>query len=99
MRRKKKMGRCRAGPFSFEVRPVETTSTLESLLVRGAKRLTGHQRRLFIAEVTLEVCDSSPRKAERRFGWGRETVAKGLHELKHGMRCLENLAARARPRF
>jgi hypothetical protein len=86
--------------FFFEVRAVETTGKrLESLLVRGAKRLTGHQRRLFIAEVTQTMCGGSPRQAERRFGWGRETVAKGLQELKHGVRCLENFSARARPRF
>jgi len=56
------------------------------LLVRGAERLTGHQRRLFIAEVALEMCAGNPRQAERRFGWGRETVAKGLCELRPGVR-------------
>jgi Rhodopirellula transposase DDE domain len=71
----------------------------ESLLRQGADRLKGHQRRLFLAEVTLKLCDGNARKAERRFGWGRETVSKGLHELQQGMRCLENFAARARPRL
>ena len=77
----------------------DSSERLESLLVRGAERLTGHQRRLFLAEVTLEMCEGNPRKAERRFGWGRETVAKGLQEFKHGVRCLENFAARGRPRL
>ena len=77
----------------------DSSKRLEALLVRGAERLTGYQRRLFIAEVTQDVCASNPRKAERRFGWGRETVAKGLQELKHGVRCLEDFAARGRPRF
>ncbi len=71
----------------------------ESLLQRGADRLTGFQRRLFMADVALELCDGSARKAERRFGWGRETVAKGLHELQQGVRCLENFSARGRPRM
>jgi hypothetical protein len=71
----------------------------EALLRAAAKRLTGHQRRLFLAEVTLQLCDGNPRQAERRFGWGRDTVAKGLHELQGGVRCLENFAARARPRW
>jgi hypothetical protein len=70
----------------------------ESLLRQGADRLKGHERRLFMAEVTLKLCDGNARKAERRFGWGRETVSKGLHELQQGVRCLENFAARARPR-
>jgi len=70
----------------------------ESLLRQGADRLKGHERRLFMAEVTLKRCEGNARKAERRFGWGRETVRKGLHELQQGIRCLENFAARARPR-
>jgi hypothetical protein len=71
----------------------------ESLLRRGADRLKGHERRLFMAEVTLKLCDGKARMAERRFNWGRETVAKGLHELQQGVRCLENFAARGRPRL
>ena len=71
----------------------------ESLLRQGADRLKGHERRLFMAEVTLKLCDGNPRKAERRFNWGRETVAKGLHELQQGVRCLENFVARGRPRL
>jgi len=71
----------------------------DALLLAAAKRLKGHQRRLFLAEVTLQLCDGNPRQAERRFGWGRDTVSKGLHELQQGIRCLENFAARARPRW
>ena len=71
----------------------------ESLLQQGAHRLKGHERRLFMAEVALKLCAGNTRKAERRFGWGRETVAKGLHELQQGVRCLENFSARGRPRL
>jgi hypothetical protein len=70
----------------------------DALLRAGARRLTGFQRRLFLAEVAIELCEGRARKAERRFGWGRETVEKGLHELQHGMRCLEDFAARGRQR-
>ena len=71
----------------------------DGLLLAAAKRLKGHQRRLFLAEVTLELCAGNARQAERRFGWGRDTISKGLHELQQGVRCLENFAARARPRW
>jgi hypothetical protein len=71
----------------------------DALIQAGAKRLRGHQRRLFMAEVTLEVCAGNARQAERRFGWGRQTVSKGLHELQSGIRCLENFSARGRPRW
>jgi Rhodopirellula transposase DDE domain len=70
----------------------------EELIRTGAHRLTGLQRRLFQAEVCLALCEGSPRQAERRFGWGRETLQKGLHEYHSGLHCLENFAARGRHR-
>src|SRR5271157_6240150 len=71
----------------------------DALLQAAAKRLRSHQRRLFLAEVTLQLCAGNPRQAERRFGWGRQTIAKGLQELHQGIRCLENFGARGRPRW
>jgi len=70
----------------------------DALIRSGARRLTGYQRRLFQAEAATVLCGGCARQAERRFGWGRETVEKGLHEQQHGMRCLENFAARGRQR-
>jgi hypothetical protein len=70
----------------------------DALIRSGARRLTGYQRRLFQAEVATELCGGSPRRAERHFGWGRDTVEKGLHEWHTGMRCRENFAARGRKR-
>src|SRR5882757_11001524 len=75
-----------------------TTDSIDALLRSGARRLTGYQRRLFQAGVATELCGGSARLAERRFGWGRETVEKGLHESHRGVRCLENFAARGRRR-
>jgi transposase len=77
----------------------DSKSPSDTLLQRGAQRLKGHQRRLFLAEVTRDLCGGNARKAERRFGWGRETITQGLHELQSGIRCLENFAARRRPRW
>jgi hypothetical protein len=71
----------------------------DALLQAGVRRLRGHQRRLFMAEVTQELCGGSARQAERRFGWGRGTVTKGLHELAHGIRCQDNFSGRGRPRW
>src|SRR3954449_10700201 len=70
----------------------------DDLIRSAARRLTGYQRRLFQAEVAQALCGGCPRQAERRFGWGRDTVAKGLHEQQHGLRCLEDFAARGRQR-
>jgi hypothetical protein len=76
----------------------ESRERLDTLIRSGARRLTGYQRRLFQAEVATELCGGSPRLAERRFGWGRDTVEKGLHELRSGMRCRENFAAKGSKR-
>ena len=66
----------------------------DSLIRSAAQRLKGHQRRLFQAEVANALCGGSPRAAERRFGWGRDCVAMGLHEAGSGIRGVENFAAK-----
>lgn len=76
----------------------DSVAPYDALIRSGARRLTGYQRRLFQAEVATVLCGGNARQAERRFGWGRDTVAKGLHELHLGVRCLENFAARGRQR-
>ncbi|MDD5035410.1 MAG: hypothetical protein PHE55_11710 [Methylococcaceae bacterium] len=70
---------------------MEGTQNHDALLVSGARRSTGWRRREFIAEVTRELCDGNPRLAERRFGWGRETVRKGLHEWDYQVHLVEHL--------
>jgi hypothetical protein len=76
-----------------------TQEVYDGLLVVAAKELTGYQRRRFIAEVTLRLCDGNTRCSEERFGWGRGTAAKGLRERATGIRCLENFAAKGRQRM
>jgi predicted Fe-S protein YdhL (DUF1289 family) len=76
----------------------DSVAQYDALIRSGARRLTGYQRRLFQAEVATALCGGCARHAERRFGWGRDTVEKGLHELKSGLRCVENFAARGRQR-
>ena len=74
------------------------TCPLDDLVRSAARRLTGFQRRSFMAEVAARLCGGSARKAERRFGWGRGTVEEGLREAGAGIRCVENFSARGRPR-
>src|SRR3954452_233296 len=76
----------------------DSIERLDALIRSGASRLTGYRRRSFQAEVAVELCGGNARQAERRFGWGRETVEKGLQERHHGVRCLEHFAARGRQR-
>jgi hypothetical protein len=74
-----------------------TPDRSDLMIAHAAKALTGCKRRQFIAEVTMTLCDGSPRRSEERFGWGRATAEKGLRERATGIRCLENFAARRRP--
>jgi hypothetical protein len=74
------------------------TEPLDDLIRSAARRLKGHQRRLYVAEVATRLCGGSARRAERRFGWGRGTVDTGLHEAQRGIRCVENFPAKARKR-
>lgn len=74
-----------------------TLDDSDRLIVVAAKALTGHKRRLFIAEVTLTLCAGNCRCSEERFGWGRATAEQGLRERAAGVRCLENFAGRRRP--
>lgn len=53
----------------------------DDLLIETAQQLQGARRRMFLAKVCRALCDGSPRKTEARFGWGRETVTKGLAEV------------------
>jgi hypothetical protein len=73
-------------------------SASDDLLRLAARTLTGH-RRLFQAQVTARLCGGNARRAERRFGWGRANIAQGQHELRSGIRCLEDTSTRGRPRL
>lgn len=62
----------------------------DELLVSAASQLSGIQRRLFLAEVCLKLCDGNTRKAERRFGWGRNTIDQGIQEQQLAPETLVN---------
>jgi hypothetical protein len=81
-------------PVMDETTMDPSEDTYDALLRLAAQRLKGHHRRLFQAQVCLQLCHGNTRLAEQRFGWGRHTVAKGLHEYQTGVRCVENYQAR-----
>ena len=39
-----------------------TIECIDALICSGARRLTGYQRRLFVAEVATKLCDGRPAK-------------------------------------
>ena len=79
-----------------EKRVEQLSASIVETIRSAAKKLTGFARRQFQAEVALQYCGGSARKAERRFGWARDTVHTGLQELRSGMRCLDACHCRGR---
>ena len=73
---------------------MQLTENIKSTFKDAAKKLTGNRKRDFMAKVTEDYFESSPRKAETILGWNRHSVQKGLHERKTGMICLHNYRAR-----
>lgn len=60
----------------------------------AARKLTAAKRRAFEAQVALDYLDGKARTAESVFGWSRQTVTLGLHELRTGITCLDDFASR-----
>jgi hypothetical protein len=65
-----------------------TPELYDRLIRAAARRRRGHPRRLFQAAVATRLWGGSPHAAAQRFGWGRRAVATGLHEARHGIRCV-----------
>lgn len=76
---------------------VDDQDYIELLRLAGGN-LTGRKRRLFVAQVTVRLCQGSARLCEERFGWGRDTIRKGLQELEPEVVIVDNFKARGRKR-
>ena len=63
----------------------ELTEKIKSSLKDAAKKLTGFKKRAFMAHVTIDYFNSSPRQAETELGWSRQAIATGLKELETGI--------------
>ena len=57
---------------------------------QALEKLTGHERRLYAAELAKAHFDGSPTKMERSLGVNRMMVRLGLKELESGIRCVDN---------
>lgn len=69
-----------------------SASHIEDLRL-ASSHLSGAERRAFQATMALKYCGGNARRAERVFGWGRETVELGLHEQRTGILCVGAQAA------
>ncbi len=66
------------------------------VLIDTAKTLKGSQRRLFLAKTVTAMGRGGQIWAEAHLGWNRETIRKGMHELRSGMTCVDAFHCRRR---
>lgn len=78
---------------------IELAHKVQSSLKDASVKLTGYKKRIFLAQATLDYFSGSPRKAETYMGWSRNTVAKGLFELKTGVITPDNYSSKGRKKI
>ena len=77
---------------------MELVKEVKELLIETAKSVKGSARRLFLARTIRALGEGGQRLAERELGWNRGTIRKGLHELEHGIVCIDAFSLRGRKR-
>src|SRR6266700_1420253 len=77
---------------------MELTDVVKELLLTTAKALKGSARRMFMARTVQALGPGGQRLAERELGWNRGTIRKGMHEVEHGIVCLDAFSSRGRKR-
>ena len=76
----------------------EIPPSVVELVQRLVARIPWPDRRQAMADATKTLLEGKPRVAEAVFGWGRGTVALGMHELQTGMVCVNDLSKRRKPK-
>jgi hypothetical protein len=66
------------------------------VLIDTAKTLKASERRLFMAKTVAAMGRGGQIWAEAHLGWNRETIRKGMHELRTGMTCVDSFHCRRR---
>ena len=69
-----------------------------ALIARLVDLIAWPVRRVAMGDVALTVLDGKQRTAEVVFGWNRNAVELGMHEYQTGIVCVNDIAARCKPR-
>lgn len=75
---------------------LELTSAVKSTIQAAIELLKGADRRSFMASVVIQLGRGGQRLAAQELGWNRDSIRKGLHELRTGMICVDDFSARGR---
>jgi hypothetical protein len=68
------------------------------LVSRLVEQVPWPARRLAMADVATTLLAGKPRITEDVFGWSRGAVELGLHELRAGIACVNDLSTRRKPK-
>ena len=77
---------------------MELSEEVKEVLLKTAKDLKGNVRRMFMARTVEALGEGGQRLAERELGWNRGTIRKGMHEVAHGIACVDGFRLRGRKR-
>jgi len=87
--------------MSKSIVPISTrlSESMISLLKDAAAGLKGASRRLFMAKTVKELGHGGQRLAEAEFGWCRDTIRTGMHELNSGIVSIDAFNMRGRTSY
>jgi len=77
---------------------IQITPEMNYFLNQTRKGLKGTERRQFMAHVVSLMGKGGQRRAKYELGWNRDTIRKGMKELKSGIICIDNFSGRGRKR-
>ena len=75
---------------------IEISPDLKSLYRDTAEKLTGSDRRQFMAQLVKQWGRGGYTFAEKELGWNRRTIRKGMIELAHGLSIADSFRLRGR---
>lgn len=66
------------------------------VILQTSSKLKGSDRRNFMAQIVKLMGKGGQRRAQREFGWDRNTIRKAMRELETGIICIDGFSARGR---
>lgn len=71
----------------------------KDIFIESLKKLKGYEKRIALAKVTKEYGRGGQRFVMKEFQVGRDTIRKGTHELRSGIRCEDAFKMRGRKKI
>ena len=68
----------------------------KEILIKIVNSLKGSEKRIYIAEIADKIGIGGQTYVAKEFNVGRDTIRKGRHELKSGIKCVDAFNARGR---